>query len=121
MKIVISTEGGWGTSTHEQKTMLAESLKAGLEHQFRKSAEACQVEVVKRVTGEEDVKPFRADILVFLSRSELRKAKRIKSKYPKLKVVVLTGLIPRDEVVVASTSWVGETTVFDFVLHGQQE
>lgn len=118
MKIVISTEGGWGASTPQDKVALAETLKASLDFKFRNDTNVCEVVIEDEVKVENGLKTPRPDILVFLSRSEIAKARAIKKAYPTVRVVVLTGLIPTDEVVVAATSWAGQKSVVDFVLRG---
>jgi hypothetical protein len=58
--------------------------------------------------------------LVFLSRSMIPKAREVKRSYPKIRVVVFTGLIPDDEVIIVSKGWVGssdlETSLKRFII-----
>jgi hypothetical protein len=58
--------------------------------------------------------------LVFLSRSMIHKAREVKKLYPKIRVVVFTGLIPDDEVIILSKGWIGssdlETSLKQFIV-----
>lgn len=47
----------------------------------------------------------KIDVLVFISRGMMTKARKIKKEYPKLKIVLFTGLIPDEEIILVSKGW----------------
>ena len=63
----------------------------------------------KVVTSVEDadmeLQHGRVDVLIFMTLGLRHEAERIKTQYPKVKVIVLTGLLPDDEVVLVDKSW----------------
>ncbi len=46
------------------------------------------------------------DSLIFLSRGMISKAREVKKSHPRIRVVVFTGLIPDDEVIIADKGWI---------------
>lgn len=112
--VVICTDAHWGTVTKEDYEESAESLRQlieGLEVEQNDKAEKLAIvdivdtqAAVKKILRESPLNEA-VDILIFLSRGAISEARAIKRQYKHLRVVVLTGLIPEDEVVILSKSW----------------
>lgn len=112
-KVVIVQEGQWGIASRQggdydgwEKTLGRAIESARREdpvtHEKEKVAE---VEFATLSDAMEMVSRSRVDVLVFDSRSMLHHARKVKQAYPKLKVVLFTGLIPEDEVILVSKGW----------------
>ena len=53
------------------------------------------------------------DKVIFTSRDMLLRARELKGAFPRVEVIVLTGLIPEDEVMIVSKNWLGSTSLED--------
>ena len=67
-------------------------------------------EKVAVVTVVNSVESMRAllcetDLVVFVTAGMLGEADRVKEQHPRIKVVVMTGLIPRDRVIILDSGW----------------
>jgi len=69
------------------------------------------VEVVKSI---KEVKLEDVDVLIFVSLSMLLEAREIKKKFPHLKIMVATGLLPEGEVVIVDKSWLTPELLYEF-------
>ena len=56
------------------------------------------------------------DVLIFVTLGLLHEAEEIKLAHPRLKVIVLTGLLPEDRVILLSKRWVKASIIEDLVL-----
>ena len=127
-RIIMVNEGSWGRAEEKHYDAFMPAMQGALEHATKKDLhsgkEEKRAEFVKIVdTVEEALERVRrsdADILIFRSRSMISEARRINKQYRRLKVLVLTGLIPDDEVVLVDKGWIAhlgsqvlETIVFD--------
>ena len=65
-----------------------------------------EVSIVDHEVGAMPMSP--GDVLIFVSLSMLTEAREIKKRNPWMKVVVLTGLLPDDEVVVVDKDWLDQ-------------
>ncbi len=108
-RVVLINEGSWGSVSSESYRRLLESIR-GLMKMLKSpdgkndlaEAEICELkEAEKKIKEGETV-----DFLIFNSRGMLDVARRIKKEYPQLKVVVLTGLLPEEEVILIDKNWI---------------
>jgi len=127
-RVVIVNEGAWGEVTKESYDSFVRFIKREIERAMRrypssgeekKRAESVIVvestdEAIKRLDMND------VDILIFNSRGMIPEAREIKRKYRRLKVILLTGLIPDDEIILMDKGWIAslgssvlKTIVFD--------
>ena len=121
-RVVIVDEGRWGMATKKDYDGVVRTIKWMLERATKKifGQEKKRAGFVKVVDTTEMVlemiKSNDVDVLIFNSRSMISEAREIKRKYRHLKVIVLTGLIPDDEIILVDKGWIGsqflETVVF---------
>ncbi len=81
------------------------SLKNIIDRIKQTSDEKIEVEVLDSIdSGELGHTELDTDvlILIFVTAGMLRKAREIKARFPRIRVIVLTGLIPDDEVTLIS-------------------
>jgi len=110
-RVIIVKEGHWGDLRQEKgdyddtvdllREVLneAERIKDGTYYEKEKAAEVLVVsslaEGLKKVTH-----PESGCTLVFVTRGMLREAERVKGEHPYLRVVLFTGLFPREDHVI---------------------
>ena len=121
-RVVIVDEGRWGMAIKKDYDGVVKAIKWMLERATKKifGKEGKRAGFVKVVDTTEMVlemiKSNDVDVLIFNSRSMISEAREIKRKYRHLKVIVLTGLIPDDEIILVDKGWIGsqflETVVF---------
>lgn len=113
-KALIVTEGQWGIAVKEDYQRIADSMKESIERREierngRKEKLAVVDVISTLVEAEKMIRDApvndRVDVLFFLSRGAISQARAIKKKYPLLLVVVLTGLVPEDEIVIVNKTW----------------
>jgi len=127
-RVLFVNEGSWGSVKKEEYDILIGSLKRLLERATKKDYRSDEEKkraksvAVAASTEEamEEVKKNHVDVLIFNSRSMIPEAREIKRQHRRLKVIVLTGLIPDDEVVLMDKGWISslggevlEEIVFD--------
>ena len=115
-RVVIVSEGGWGKVTpleyEEQAQQFARTFECVTGCTFSSSsrtellAEFVQV-VATAKEASELVRANAVDVVVFISRSMISEARELKKARSRLKVVVLTGLIPDDEIILVDKMWIG--------------
>ncbi len=113
-KIVIVNKGGRGVLSAEKGSYdnMCASLKAMFERVRKHGNPDDQIVEVWVVDDEEAAKPMqKGDVLIFVSLSELDLARKIKKRNPWMKVVVLTGLLPDDEVAIIDKEWLSQRLV----------
>ena len=109
-QVVIVNAGGWGSLSAEKGDYdefvgyLQRILDAAEEKVRERLEKAAEVHVVRSVKEALDILDGHG-VLVFMTRGMLGEARRIKARYEKMVVVVLTGLIPSDEVIILSKGW----------------
>lgn len=82
---------------------------------------AARVEVVDTlVQAEERLARGGVDVVVFNSRSLIGFARDLKKRYRHVMIFVLTGLIPKDEIMLVDKAWVRLQMVEDIFLNTQQ-
>ena len=127
-RVLLVNEGSWGSVKREEYDTFINSLNRLLEKateedyrsgEKRKRAESVAV-AASTEEAVEEVKKNHVDVLIFNSRSMIPAAREIKRQYRRLKVIVLTGLIPDDEVILMDKGWISslggkvlEEIVFD--------
>lgn len=113
-RVLIVLEGQWGIATEEDYKRIARSMKESIERREvvkdGKKERLATVIIVGTLGEAEKILQdmpinYRIDVLFFLSRSAISQARAIKKKYPLLLVVVLTGLVPEDEIVIVNKNW----------------
>ena len=115
-RVVIVSEGEWGKVTpleyEEQAQQFARTFECVTGCTFSSSsrtellAEFVQV-VATAKEASELVRANAVDVVVFISRSMISEARELKKARSRLKVVVLTGLIPDDEIIFVDKTWIG--------------
>lgn len=122
-KVIIVNAGGFlGRSAEagDYDNYVA-TLKDVLEtsHSPEEKQKAAEVEVVS--SGEQvmtKIETEAIDVLVFVSRSMLRKAEEIQAAHPRLKVVLFTGAFPERQVIVIDKGWMmGNDAIRNLILH----
>ena len=116
--VVIVREGTWGRLTQEDKDRDVAMHKRVLEtpiFRFRipgllpkgKEEQRADVEIV--ATTDDARKRLathpKVDVVFFDSAVNIPAARALKLEYPKLTVVVLTGMIPKEEVLILNRDW----------------
>ncbi|OGC47426.1 hypothetical protein A2713_02330 [candidate division WWE3 bacterium RIFCSPHIGHO2_01_FULL_35_17] len=106
-KVIIVQEGQWGIVTKKNYDEFIKILKKIVENAVDGNKERiAEVEVVE--TSAEALTRLemkRIDTLIFISRDMLAEAKKIKKVHHRLKVVLFTGLIPEEEVILVDKGW----------------
>lgn len=112
-RVIIVKEGEWGMLSTEKgdydawlgilqravEDAVAESLDG-------KKLKMATVEVVDTLNEAlEKLRNGRIDAIVFNSRGMLDQARKIKREHRNTKVIVFTGLIPDDEVILVDKGW----------------
>ena len=126
-RLAFVKEGGYGMVTQGEYDQLAESIsdyyehlvKVGVEKESSLSAEKsfASVEIIGSVEeAEKKARNHEIDVLVFLTRGQVEKARKIQKACPWLRVVIYTGLIPDDEIIWVNKVWRMDT-VEDILLH----
>lgn len=93
----------WATSLH-MYFEIAERGRVEAAARHGRTVEPMSVEVVKSTEGIEVDEGLRA--VIFLSLSMENTAQRIKQARPDVNVIVVTGLIPNDRVIVFEKDWI---------------
>ncbi len=112
-KVIIVKEGEWGTLSTKKGdydswlSILQEAVEDAVrEGPGGKKEKVATVEVVD--TLDEALKKLqneRIDAIVFKSRGMLNEARKIKQEHRRTRVIVFTGLIPDDEVILIDKGW----------------
>ena len=110
-KGVIVSQGEWGIarkSTYENLvSMLVLDLEGITEKVGAREEKAVNITVVDstdealRMIEKETI-----DFLIFISRSMIPRAREVKKLHPDIGIVVLTGLIPDDEIIIIDKGWI---------------
>ncbi|KKT25252.1 MAG: hypothetical protein UW11_C0031G0005 [Parcubacteria group bacterium GW2011_GWA2_43_9b] len=112
-RLAFVSEGGYGMVTQAEYDDIAESMVSSYQRLKKADTEEkifTSVEVISSVEeAERKVRRGEINILVFLTRGQVQNARRIKTAYPYVKVAILTGLIPDDEIIWVSKAWQLET------------
>jgi DNA-binding NarL/FixJ family response regulator len=113
-RVLIVNEGGWGGVEKETYNSIVHSIKQLLEkatkkdyHSGKEKKRAKFVTVVGSIEeAMEKVRMGDVDVLIFNSSSMIFEARKIKKEYRQLKVIVLTGLLPDDELILLNKAWI---------------
>ena len=110
-EVVIVSQGEWGIarkSTYENLvSMLVLDLEGITEKVGEREEKAVNITVVDsidealRIMGNKTI-----DFLIFISRSMIPRAREVKKLHPDIGIVVLTGLIPDDEIIIIDKGWI---------------
>ncbi len=108
--VVVVTSGQWGSVTPAEYKDFADIIKDELEAESRRRQAGSErgLTVLLAPTVEEALEKFNvggSGSLIFLSRSEASRAEEIAAQYPRLQVVLFTGLIPEGKVIYISKAW----------------
>lgn len=108
-KIVFVNQGGWGRTkcSRGDYNNLIKLLCEAIEKMS--NADGGKVATTKVVDNIDEalIKAEEIDSLIFVSRSMISEARKVKKSYPWIDIIVLTGLIPEDEVILVSKAWIG--------------
>jgi hypothetical protein len=111
--VVLVKQGGWGQVTKSEYDDFINFLKRQIEKNYAKGTTHDEInfEIVDDLASIEDRLSTLNDIdtLIFISRSEIDNARKIKKQYSHIKnVIVLTGLIPDEEILIIEKTWLSE-------------
>lgn len=127
-RVVIVKEGIWGLMGGDDYDSWIESVVNSLNRATKKDAYSGEetkmaesVEVVATLKEAEVlIRESRVDILILKSRSMIQGAREIKAENPRLKVILFTGKVPDEEIIIANKGWIAmlgssilNTIVFD--------
>ncbi|MDO8424364.1 MAG: hypothetical protein Q7S70_00310 [bacterium] len=129
LRVLIVQEGQWGSVPKENYLEIVEMYKRVLEEaeescgsEGKKQKEA-EVTIVATASDAERIikgAPLNTEVnaVVFVSRDMEDVAEILAATYPKLRVVVFTGLIPDGKVVWVSKAWAADSrSIQNIVLH----
>ncbi|MFH1098459.1 MAG: hypothetical protein V1723_00830 [Candidatus Uhrbacteria bacterium] len=123
-RVVIVAHGNWGSMKDDDYGNWTEAMVRVVESARRTDFDTGQelpcatAEVVPTVAVlREQLGPYsRPDIVIFRTRSMLEEARAIKREHPNVRVVVFTGLIPNDEVIIVSKGWELDSTAIQSIV-----
>ena len=122
-KVVIVREGSWGSITREEYDDWLSTFSGAVKNMEHKDYHTEKVEKIADVvivdTLEQAIKLLserRVDILFFISRGIIQRAKEVKQKYPDVPMYLLTGLLPEDELIFLKKTWLGHDLIRDILL-----
>lgn len=134
--VVIVQEGTWGDVTQAEKDRDAEMFKRVLETPTPRYSlsgggpreeQRASVEIVPTVdAARQRLKTYpHVDVLVLNSRSMIPDARAFKREFSRLKVIVITGVIPQEEILLIDRGWLsgGENSIVtmqDIILDTRQ-
>ena len=107
--IVLVKQGGWGQVTKPEYEDFISYMKRNIE-KIESNIEI-KFDVVDSLDDIKDRLTVLNDIhtLIFISRSEIETARKIRKQYSHINnVIVLTGLIPDDEILIIEKPWLTE-------------
>ena len=110
MKNVVIVKAGGRLSLSADKgsyDTIVDSLQrqiTGMEKFGHPDEKLATVQVVDSVEAAKQLLD-RAEVMIFVTAGLLYEARSIKEANPRLRVVVLTGLIPEDEVILVAKQW----------------
>jgi len=118
-KVLLVRGEGWGLRADNPDKYDKEiEMFAYLLSRAKRSANSASVESVETFKeAKERVSKGDINVLVFISRSMIPEAREIKKANRKLKVIVLTGLIPDDEIIIISKLWINRNLVESLVFN----
>ena len=125
VNIAIVIEGTWGMSNKEMNEQFAGHIErwatpdeSGKDGYANYEVTTKTVETTKEATDYLDgICCGVTKKLVFLSRSMIPTAQRIKVQQPRWDVIVFTGLIPEDEIKVVQKNWLDARCIKQILLH----
>lgn len=111
-RVVFVRQGTWGITTQEEEDGYLEVIKLSVSiiknHGPHADMEAAAT--VETVETSDDARrrleQGNVDVLVFNSRSHISAARELKRHFPRVKIVVMTGLIPKEEVIIVHKAWI---------------
>ena len=123
--IAIVTKGTWGNSKEEMNEQFAGHLeRLAQPDESGKDGYGSYEVTIKTFKTTKEATDYLDGIclggtikLVFLSRSMIPAAQKIKAQRPRWDVIVFTGLIPEDEVKVVQKNWLDVNFVKQVLLH----
>ncbi len=125
-RVVFVAQGSWGDVREDDPcyTSQAEGLRQIVEAARRhdpdsgKEVPAATFEVVTNIAAlrEQCGRYPRPDVVIFRSRGMLDAAREIVRVYPRVRVIVYTGLIPEGEVIFVEKGWILDDAVLRSIL-----
>lgn len=123
MRVVFVRGGTWGTMKKEDYDSHIETMRETLveakQHDYGKNEDTpvCTVEVVDGIAGlEEMLGGQMVDVVFFFSRGIIAEARQFKKAHPHIRVIVLTGLVPDDEITILDKRVASAQVLTDLVL-----
>ncbi len=107
--VVIVNAGEYGDLSAAKGSY--DSFARGLKATIEELTERVQNEIrpaalVEVIQSLDQITPGRSvDVLIFVSRSMLEESRRFKHQHPRTTVIVLTGLVSDDEVIILDKLW----------------
>lgn len=122
-RVVFVRQGTWGLQDQagedQYREMIEEIVKRATvkNPDTQKEVFAANVETVEdEAAARERLRRGGVDVLVFNSRSQIGAARELKRAFPSVPIIVMTGLIPKEEVIIACKSWFTEDGVRHIIL-----
>ena len=123
-RVVFVNEGSWGEAQDSDYDVWVQTIKRVLEGEENtslkdgnKKEKVAKVDIVESLQDALSiVNRGQVDTLVFRTRAMLDKAREVKKNHKHLRVVVFTGLVPDDEVILLQKGWGGLDLVRDVCL-----
>jgi hypothetical protein len=121
-KVVIVNAGGRGKLSAAEGSY--DTIAMGLKRWFEEAESPIKpgtkiVEAVVVSSMEEAMEKFGTEVLVFLTAGMLEEARKFKRSHKDIKVIVLTGLIPEDEVIIVDKNWLPDKNLIFWLLRAQ--
>lgn len=90
-KVIIVREGHWGLTREGDYGTIIEMIKRFIEAQGAEVKMAETFDLALRQIEREKV-----DVVVFITRGMIRRARKLKDQYPKLRVVIFSSALPQE-------------------------
>ena len=117
-RVFIVKEGQWGSVKPEEYKSIIELYKRVLERALdARGNKMATVEIIETAKEAEKRAEMEADVVVFISCGMGEEAERFAKSFPRIKVIVFTGDIPKGKVIWVSKGWAADSkTIQNIVL-----
>lgn len=123
-RVVFVRQGVWGSmdqAGEDQFRVMIETWVRGVitkDLDTGKEAAAAEVETVEDVAAaRERLSRGGVDVLVLNSRSQISAARELNHTFPHVRIVVMTGLLPKEEIIIADKGWLTEEGIRHIILN----
>lgn len=107
-RVLAVLEGTWGLVTQAEAASLVRTIMESLQSHGRQHEVEVTVDFAETLAEVPTLlAQTRYGLVVFNSRGILDQARAIKAKFPRTKMALMTGVIPREELVIVNKAWLG--------------